>query len=383
MANSRAKTSKRWVSTGGSDLVHFLEWVFVSGLVAASLGALYQAVGTRRDKTHFPPPGRLVNVGGHRLHLFESGRSGPTIVLEAGLMSTVLSWGHLQRKLAQSYRVVSYDRAGLGWSEPGPMPRTAERIVDELHTLLHRAAIPAPYVLVGHSFGGLTMPLFAARFPKETAGMVLVDPVVPAEWNPPSTHDRKLTRIGAKVCRRAALLSRIGVLRFVAYLLTTRAAKLAGHLVRLISRGAPAESGTVSSPWFSALPANERAMAPVFWVQEKFALTIASQLENLPVSAAQLNQFENVCAKPVMILSARTAPARRRKEHAAMAVRLPFGDCVLAGRSGHWIMQDEPELVLRAIERVVENQVNSYDTRALPPLHSSLVMNCKQPGGAQ
>lgn len=339
---------------GDGDLFQFLAWFFACVLAAALLGALYQALGTRRDHKRFPPPGRLVDVGGHRLHLLESGSGDATIVLEAGLMSTVLSWSNLQRELAQSHRVVSYDRAGLGWSDIGPMARTADRIVEELHTLLQQAAIAPPYILVGHSFGGLTMPLFAAKFPEETAGMVLVDPVVPAEWNPPSEHDRKLTRIGAQVCRRAALLSRIGLIRFVAFLLTTPAAKIAARLVRLISRGAPAESGTVSSPWFSALPANEKAMAPVFWVQEKFALTIASQLENLPVSAAQTAECHSVCDKPVVILSAHTAPEHRRKEHAAMANRLLLGNHVMAGRSNHWIMQDEPELVIRAIERVVE-----------------------------
>ena len=335
-------------------MFQFLAWFFACVLAAAWLGALYQALGTRRDRMRFPPPGRLVDVGGHWLHLLESGSGDATIVLEAGLMSTVLSWSNLQRELAKSYRVVSYDRAGLGWSDLGPMPRTAERVVDELHTLLQQAAIAPPYVLVGHSFGGLTMPLFAARFPEETAGMVLVDPVVPAEWNPPSEHDRKLTRIGAQVCRRAALLSRIGLIRFVAFLLTTRAAKIAAHLVRIISRGAPVESGSVSSPWFASLPANERTMASVFWVQEKFALTIASQLENLPVSAAQVAERDSACDRPVVILSAGTAPEHRRKEHASMANRLPLGNHVMAGRSNHWIMQDEPELVTRAIERVGE-----------------------------
>jgi pimeloyl-ACP methyl ester carboxylesterase len=323
-------------------------------VIGVLAGAVYQMVGTRRDGKRYPPPGRLVDVGGHRLHLFECGQGGPTILLEAGLMSTVLSWSGLQRELSRSFRVVSYDRAGLGWSDVGPMPRTAERIVDELHTLLGRAGIPPPYVLVGHSFGGLTMPLFAARFADEVAGVVLVDPVVPAEWNPPSEHDRKLTRIGAKVCRRSAILSRIGLIRFVAFLLTTKAKNAAGHLVRLISRGTPQDAGTVSSPWFSALPANEKAMASVFWVQPKFALTIASQLENLPVSATRVAEFERFCDKPVMILSARTAPEGRRKEHAAIAGRLPLGEHVFAENSNHWIMQEETELVLRAIEKVAK-----------------------------
>ncbi len=218
-------------------MMQIVAWVAGLTLLGAVLGVVYQALGTRRDARVYPPPGRLVDVGSHRLHLLELGRGSPTILLEAGLMSTVLSWTDLQRCLAGSFRVVSYDRAGLGWSDLGPMPRTADRIVGELHSLLERAGISPPYVLVGHSFGGLTMPLFAARFPDEVAGMVLVDPVAPVEWNPPPDHDLRLTRIGAKVCRRAALLARFGLIRFVAFLLTTGEKKAASYLVRLISRG--------------------------------------------------------------------------------------------------------------------------------------------------
>ncbi len=335
-------------------------WLSGIALLGVLAGVVYQTLGTRRDGKTFPPPGRLVDLGSHRLHLLETGQGGPTIVLEAGLMSTVLSWSDLQRELSHSFRVVSYDRAGLGWSDVGPMPRTADQIVDELHALLERAGIPPPYVLVGHSFGGLTIPLFAARYPDELAGMVLVDPVAPAEWNPPTDHDRKLTRIGAKVCRRAAFLSRIGLIRFVGFLLSTNMAKKPGaYLVRLISRGTPAESGTVSSPWFSALPAKEKAMASVFWVQPKFALTIASQLENLAVGAARVSELENVCQKPVVILSARTAPERRRKEHALMAERLPLGEYILAANSNHWIMHEQADLVIRAIGKVVNSHAEN------------------------
>lgn len=330
-------------------------WIFGVAVFGILLGAAYQAIGSRRDEKNFPPPGRLVDLGTYRLHLHESGHGGPTILLEAGLMSTVLSWSELQQELAGSFRVVSYDRAGLGWSDLGPMPRTAERIVEELHLLLKRAAVPPPYVLVGHSFGGLTMPLYAARFPDEVTGMVLLDPVAPAEWNPPADHDSKQTRIGAKVCRRAALLARIGVIRLVAFLLTMGIKKPAGYLVRLISRGTPAESGSVSSPWFAALPAGEKAMASVFWVQPKFALTIASQLENLPVSAAQVARSNTYCSRAVIILSARTAPERRRIEHVAMAARLPLGKHILAVNSNHWIMQEERNLVIQAIEEVVKS----------------------------
>lgn len=342
-------------------MFHFLAWLFIGTSLAVLLGIAYQALGTRRDRQQFPAPGRLVDIGGHRLHLLESGAEnpGPTILLEAGLMSTVLSWADLQRQLSRNHRVVSYDRAGLGWSDIGPMARTSDRIVNELHTLLRRASIPPPYVLVGHSFGGLTVPLFAARFPDEVAGMVLVDPVAPAEWNPPSEHDRKQVRIGAVICRRAALLSRVGLLRFLAFLLTTPAKNLAARLVRLISRGSPKESGTVSSPWFLALPPAERAMTAVFWIQPKFALTIASQLENLPANSARLAALNHIPEQPVAILSARTAPEHRRREHVAMAARLPRSTHTVAEKSNHWIMQEQPELVLQAIESVLQRNALS------------------------
>jgi pimeloyl-ACP methyl ester carboxylesterase len=339
-------------------LIHTLIWIFGFLLLGAVAGAIYQKLGLRRDSQMHPPPGRLVDIGTHRLHLLEKGQGTPTIVFEAGLMSTLLSWSEIQRILAQSYRAVSYDRAGLGWSDPGPMPRTADRLVEELHTLLTRALIPPPYLLVGHSFGGLTMPLFAARYPQETAGVVLVDPVAPAEWNPPSEQDRKRAEIGAIVSRRAALLCRIGVIRFVAFLLTSGATKFAARLVRLISREAPAESGSVSSPWFWNLPAEERRMAAVFWIQEKFCRAIASQLENLPGSAVRVAELGNFCSKPVVILSAKSTPPKRREQHEAIAQRLPQGRYVLAVQSSHWIMQDQPELVLSAIHEVARSVLN-------------------------
>jgi pimeloyl-ACP methyl ester carboxylesterase len=330
-----------------------LIWVALIALFALAAGANYQAFGTRRDRRVYPPPGRLVDLGTHRLHLLESGRgNGPSVVFESGLMSTVLCWTDIAARLSPSFHIVQYDRAGLGWSDMGPMPRTAHQIVKELHELLERASIPPPYILVGHSFGGLTMPLFAKLFPHEVAGLVLLDPVAPSEWNPPTEGDRKLISIGAKVCRRAALLARFGLLRLVAFLLTTPGKTVAGRLVRLISRGAPESSGTVSSPWFSALPPQEKEMARVFWLQPKFGLTIASQLGNLPCSAHSAGDSGIFSDQPIVILTASSASERRREAHAKMAALLPNAVHSVAKRSAHWIMQDEPELVVSAIESV-------------------------------
>ncbi len=346
-------------------MLHILIWLSSLLLLAIVLGISYQKFGTRRDLKLNPPPGKLIDLGTHRLHLLDVGKAQgngrPTILLEAGLMSTVLSWNEVRDELAKNYRVISYDRAGLGWSDPGPNPRHIDRMVDELSLLLERSAIAGPFILVGHSFGGLTMPLFAARYPDKTVGLVLVDPVAPAEWNPPSEQDRKRAEIGAKVCRRAAWLARIGFIRFIAFLLTSGAKKIADYFVRLISRGTPQGSGNVRSPLFWNLPAQERAMTGVFWVQEKFCVTIASQLENLPAAAARVAGLGNFTDKPVIILSASSIPARRLEEHRAMAKRLTNGRHVLADQSSHWIMQDQRELVLEAVHAIVQGVPKSEE----------------------
>ncbi len=120
-------------------------------------------------------PGRLVDIGGHRLHIHCTGEGTPTIIFDSGVGGFSLEWSRIQSALAQRTRVCSYDRAGYGWSDPGPLPRTSERITRELHTLLLRAGVAGPYIIAGHSFGGYNAQLFASNYPNETAGLVLID----------------------------------------------------------------------------------------------------------------------------------------------------------------------------------------------------------------
>ncbi len=328
--------------------------IVIAAISLGAAGRLYQRIGAVRDRKRYSAPGKIIETGSHRLHLLEMGEGSPTVIFESGLMSTVLSWRNIQPEIAKTTRAVCYDRAALGWSDAGPGPRDASRITGELHALLERTRIPPPYVLVGHSFGGLTTRLFAARYPDEVAGLVLLDPVVPNEWNPPSERDRKRIQTGAKILRRAAALSHWGLLRFVALLLKAGAKTFAEPLIRLLSKGAPREHGTAASPLFWNLPAEERVMAPVFWVQPKFTATIASQLENLPASAAQVSAAENLGRKPVTVISAADTPPQRLAEQIATARLSTNGKHLVATRSSHWIMADEPQLVLQAIRDVLE-----------------------------
>ena len=183
-------------------------------LVVLSLaGFVYQQIATQRDKRRFPPPGQLVDVDGYRLHLHLMGqdKTSPTVILDAGMVSFSSNWAWVQPEIAKIAPVVAYDRAGLGWSDPGPDPRDAEQSAKELHTALQTAGIKSPYVVVGHSYGGLTMRAFANLYPDEVAGMVLVDSSHPDQWVhiPASKNGSRI----ASAQRMASVLGQLGIFR--------------------------------------------------------------------------------------------------------------------------------------------------------------------------
>lgn len=189
----------------------------LSLLVALSAGgATYQAVATVRDAQAFPPLGQLVDVGGYRLHLYCVGQGNPTVILESGQANSLAVWSWIQPAVAQTTRVCAYDRAGVGWSDTGPLPRDAQQMVRELHTLLQNAAITPPYVLVGHSFGGLVTHVYAAQYPAEVVGLVWLDVEHPAEWTR-SPEGRAQYQQILRLSRIGPWLARIGLVRLSNY----------------------------------------------------------------------------------------------------------------------------------------------------------------------
>src|SRR5215216_1052624 len=180
-------------------------------LVLAIVGAIYQASATERAERAYPPPGEMVDVGGYSLHINCVGQGSPTVILDAGLGDFSAQWVRVQREVSDTTRVCAYDRAGMGWSEMGPEPRDAKQITRELHTLLTKAGIEGPYVLVGHSFGGLYMQTYAARYPDEVAGVALVD----SSTEPDQFSQRPVTRDSYEPQKQkfavVPLLARLGV----------------------------------------------------------------------------------------------------------------------------------------------------------------------------
>ncbi len=182
---------------------------------AALSGAVYQAERTVADLAAFPPPGRMISVNGVKLHLYCIGSGSPTLVLEAGLGENVLSWHPVQAKLAQTMRVCAYDRPGLGWSDPVDTAIHPEDVAKNLHTLLNDAGITPPFVLVGHSRGGIYVRAFYHQFPEDTQGIVLVDSTheqSPMHQYPYASWDYRKQAIQIAV---AEPLSRIGLVRLL------------------------------------------------------------------------------------------------------------------------------------------------------------------------
>jgi pimeloyl-ACP methyl ester carboxylesterase len=147
----------------------------VALLVLLAAGFVYEEVGRRRDRERLPRIGRSVDVGGRTLNIYCSGVGGPTVVLDSGNGEPGYAWAHIQSEIARFTRACWFDRAGEGWSDPGPYPRTSAATAQDLHALLARAGVPPPYVLVGHSLGGLDVRVYNGLYGSEVTGMVLVD----------------------------------------------------------------------------------------------------------------------------------------------------------------------------------------------------------------
>ncbi len=150
------------------------------------VGAVYERVSSTREQRLYPPPGRLIDIGGYRLHLLCEGEGSPTVVLDYGLIGSYLEWRLVQPEVARFTRVCAYDRGGYGWSDRSPKPRTPDVMADELHTLLEKAGEQPPFILVGHSMGGFNVIAYAHRYPGQVTGAVLVDATNPDQdvWFP-------------------------------------------------------------------------------------------------------------------------------------------------------------------------------------------------------
>lgn len=326
----------------GNKLVVWL-WRGLLGLLAlivilALVGAIYQAVATQLDQRNYPPPGQMVDIGGYKLHIYCTGQGSPTVILDHVGAGNSAQWGLVQPTVAQETRVCAYDRAGFGWSDAGPSPRDAQQNVRELHTLLMNADIADPYVLVGHSHGGNVTQLYAATYPDEIVGLVLVDPgqlSATPDVPPGETEVRQSQE--EIIMRWAPYLSRLGVMRLVALL-----GAIPGH-------------GDLPAPFGPAFDALN--------LTTKFWDTVAAQNEAMPATSAEvlgISPYQE--ARPLIVLSAEQPKGDRSRQawtsHNAQLVAHATNSVhyVVAG-SDHMslaLKQAQAQATVEAILQVVE-----------------------------
>ena len=318
----------------------WLPWVALFSLALLLLlviaGASYQAIAWRLEAGRFIHPGHVVRVGEFRLNLYCIGQGRPTVVLEAGLADSLDSWRRVQPEIARFSRVCSYDRAGYGYSELGPMPRTSIHIALELHEALGKAGEKPPYLLVGHSFGGFNVRVFNGKYPDEVAGLVLVDATQEDQYN---LLPRAWSELGTAMRRRA-----------------NRQAFWAPVYVGLgIAR--------------LQLLLHSQKISPLL-LQSKYLKARASEFDNIEVSANQARTADHIRDKPLVVLTAGKAvddslkAALGEQEGRAyektwvrdLQLRLTRlsrrGNQVIVSDSGHDMPTDRPDAIVRAVRQL-------------------------------
>lgn len=300
-------------------------------------------------------PGQLVDAGGFRLHLYCSGSGSPAVVMDAALAGSSISWSLIQPEVSRVTRACSYDRAGFGWSDAGPMPRTAGRAADELRVLLDRGGVAPPFVLVGHSFGGLVMRIFAARYRDDVSGLVLVDPAHPEDWVTPAPKEQIKIDRGIRLCRSGATAARYGAARLVSGLVTLGLFGVARGLAKVVSRGGLSreDEGVLAPLW--KLPPETRKPLRRFWTQEKFFAALGSQIASISTSAAETlaTAAGGYGDLPLVTISSTDPGDYRLRQQEALAGLSRRGRHIVASKSGHWIPLDQPQVVIDAIRDVL------------------------------
>lgn len=329
-----------------------LLYVFASLAAVITAGLLYQSIGRYRDRRRHPPPGRLIDVGTRRLHLYEQGSGSPAVILEAGIAGTSLGWALVQPEIAKFTHVCSYDRAGLGWSDAVRSVSSVSDAISDLRTLLSRANVQPPYVLVGHSFGGLLVRAYAQRRPEEVAGLVLVDPVSIAYWSDCSAREKARLALGARFSRRGALLARFGIVRFAL------SALLGGGRLfpKLISRASAGKGRGTVERLVGEVRKLPRELWPAIashWSDPKCFRAMAAALDSLPANAREALGAAIPARIPVVILSAADSTKLELEERERWVRESHDGQHVRMAKSGHWVQLEEPEAVVEAVRNVV------------------------------
>jgi pimeloyl-ACP methyl ester carboxylesterase len=283
-------------------------------LVCAGAGLIGQSIAAANDDRQYPPVGQLVDVGGRKIHLRCEGAGSPTVILEAASDATSASWGWVQSDLASTVRVCSYDRAGRGWSDPGPHPRDANAIVQDLHAALSAASVAPPYILVGHSAGGLYVRTYHAVYPGEVIGLVLVDAANPNEIEHNPAYPESLDS-AARTVRALEWAARFGLLAATA------------------SWNEPGRT----------LPERERQAARAAWASPDLWQSVSAELAARELTDAQVRHAGSLGATPLVVLTGEQGASPAWLALQADLAKLSMSSVHLTAPADHVSLLHDPE----------------------------------------
>jgi pimeloyl-ACP methyl ester carboxylesterase len=332
--------------------MHAVLWVLAAAVALSAAGFLYQLIGSRRDRRRFSGAGRWIEIGhSNLLYLVEKGSGGPTVIFEAGIAATNLNWCHIQETVSRFTGTASYDRSGLGWSSPSHTARTPGNIAAELHEMLENAGIRPPFVLVGHSFGGLVMRKFTLLYPNEVASVLLVDPMRCEEWPPLDPSKQSQIDRGKKLSSFAVPIARFGLARLAVTSLLCRSGKISTQLAGVAGNGGRHVLSRVTEE-VGKLPREVWPVVAAHWSRPGYYVGMRSHVEAVPATVREMHDASPIHEIPVTVLT----PGRSTPLSGECLRRI--GDNVqqvIAADSAHWIHLDEPDLVVDSIRAMVES----------------------------
>jgi pimeloyl-ACP methyl ester carboxylesterase len=327
--------------------------LLIAPFAAAALGWFFQRAGVKRDARQYPPLGLLLSRRGHYLHVQREGTGRPAVIFEAGLAASSLSWARVQPLVSQFSSTFSYDRAGLGWSQPLRSPPTLGRMLDDLHGVVMWAAGGEPVVLVGHSFGALLLLAYAQQFPKQVAGLVMLEPVSLLTWSECSEVNQHRLQVGAALSRRGAWLAEFGVVRAALMLLLHGGQRRSQQIGRRAAgRGAATLERLTGE--VSKLPPELWPMIAAHWSRPQSFRAMAGTLDALPACAVEAGHPMLQAEMPVAILSAASVTPDELRERDGWLVGLVEKQHLVLRETGHWLHLEQPDEVAAAIRWCVE-----------------------------
>lgn len=307
-----------------------------------ALGLCYEIVEGRLDARRFPQQGKLVDIGGYKLDINCTGQGSPTVVLESGFAMLSLSWSEVQSGVAKFSRVCSYDRAGYGWSDSSPFPQSSAQIAKELHQLLQNAGEKPPYVLVGHSFGGLAVRVFNGEYPNEVAGIVLVDSGHPdlLKRMPPAirkeSDDAQISR--ERMARFATARFWLGITRFEDRKLIDSPGVPYDWRLTVYLEDQPKYIHAIADEGAHLELSHEQAGAsPTFGDKPLIVLTAAKGILGLPANDKDWAALQDIWINQLQVQLANLSTHGKR---------------IMVSDSGHLIPLERPDAIVSAVREV-------------------------------